>query len=68
MYVVATVNAGSIKNAITVPDAAVLRDNENQPFVYASFPTISLADVRSRWAKARQDQRRSPADSKLAIV
>jgi cobalt-zinc-cadmium efflux system membrane fusion protein len=37
MYVVATVNAGNIKNALTVPDAAVLRDTENQPFVYAQF-------------------------------
>ncbi len=35
MYVVATVNAGSIPNAIALPDAAVLRDSENQPFVYA---------------------------------
>ncbi len=34
MYVVSTVNAGKIRNAIVVPDAAVLRDNENQPFVY----------------------------------
>ncbi len=36
MYVVATVNAGTIANAIALPDAAVLRDNENQPFVYAA--------------------------------
>ncbi len=35
MYVVTTVDAGSIRNAIALPDAAVLRDNENQPFVYA---------------------------------
>lgn len=34
MYVTVTVNAGAIPNAITVPDAAVLRDTENQPFVY----------------------------------
>ncbi len=34
MYVVATVDAGSIQNAIALPDAAVLRDSENQPFVY----------------------------------
>ncbi|MGB8472527.1 MAG: efflux RND transporter periplasmic adaptor subunit [Candidatus Acidiferrum sp.] len=34
MYVTAIVNAGSIANALTVPDAAVLRDAENQPFVY----------------------------------
>jgi cobalt-zinc-cadmium efflux system membrane fusion protein len=36
MYVVATVNAGTIRNAIALPDAAVLRDSENQPFVYAA--------------------------------
>jgi membrane fusion protein, heavy metal efflux system len=35
MYVVATVNAGTIRDAIALPDAAVLRDTENQPFVYA---------------------------------
>ena len=28
------VNAGTIQNAIALPDAAILRDNENQPFVY----------------------------------
>jgi len=33
--VVATVNAGTISNAIALPDSAILRDNENQPFVYA---------------------------------
>jgi RND family efflux transporter MFP subunit len=36
MYVVATVNAGRISNAIALPDAAILRDSENQPFVYAA--------------------------------
>lgn len=35
MYVTATVNAGKIQNAIALPDAAILRDSENQPFVYA---------------------------------
>ena len=35
MYVNAVVRAGSIRDALTVPDAAVLRDTENQPFVYA---------------------------------
>ncbi len=34
MYVVATVDTGTIQNAIAVPDSAVLRDSENQPFVY----------------------------------
>ncbi|MFZ0295525.1 MAG: efflux RND transporter periplasmic adaptor subunit [Candidatus Sulfotelmatobacter sp.] len=34
MYVTATVQAGRIQNAIALPDAAVLRDSENQPFVY----------------------------------
>ena len=35
MYVTATVNAGKILKAMVLPDAAVLRDAENQPFVYA---------------------------------
>ena len=34
MYVTATVDAGVIPGALVVPDAAVLRDAENQPFVY----------------------------------
>jgi cobalt-zinc-cadmium efflux system membrane fusion protein len=34
MFVTALVGAGSIPDTITVPDAAVLRDTENQPFVY----------------------------------
>ena len=36
MYCVATVTAGVIPHAIAVPDAAVLRDDENQPFVYVA--------------------------------
>ena len=34
MYVVANVKAGAIANALTVPASSVLRDAENQPFVY----------------------------------
>ncbi|HLH09223.1 MAG TPA: efflux RND transporter periplasmic adaptor subunit [Terriglobales bacterium] len=34
MYVVATVKGGTIQNALLVPNAAVMRDAENQPFVY----------------------------------
>ena len=36
MYCTVTVTAGVIQNAIGVPDAAVLRDDENQPFVYVT--------------------------------
>ncbi|HLZ39913.1 MAG TPA: efflux RND transporter periplasmic adaptor subunit [Candidatus Sulfotelmatobacter sp.] len=36
MYVVASVDAGTIPHAIALPDAAVLRDSENQPFVYVA--------------------------------
>jgi cobalt-zinc-cadmium efflux system membrane fusion protein len=36
MYVVANVKAGVMTNAIALPDAAVLRDTENQPFVYVA--------------------------------
>jgi membrane fusion protein, heavy metal efflux system len=34
MYVAAMLQAGVIRDALTVPDAAVLRDTENIPFVY----------------------------------
>jgi cobalt-zinc-cadmium efflux system membrane fusion protein len=34
MYVTAVVRAGVIPNALSVPDAAVLRDTENMPYVY----------------------------------
>jgi membrane fusion protein, heavy metal efflux system len=36
MYCVATVTAGTISNAIAVPDSSILRDDENQPFVYVA--------------------------------
>ena len=36
MYCVATVTAGTILNAIAVPDSSILRDDENQPFVYVA--------------------------------
>ena len=34
MYVTAMVRAGVIPNALMIPDAAVLRDTENMPYVY----------------------------------
>lgn len=34
MYVTAIVQAGAITDALAVPDSAVLRNDENQPFVY----------------------------------
>ena len=34
MYVTAQVRAGVVPNALMVPDAAVLRDTENMPYVY----------------------------------
>ena len=37
MYCTVTVTAGSIPNAIAVPDSSVLRDDNNQPFVYLAF-------------------------------
>jgi membrane fusion protein, heavy metal efflux system len=43
MYVTATVNAGTTRNAIAVPDAAILRDDENQPFVYVTAGTDQFA-------------------------
>ena len=34
MYVTAVVSAGTIPNALSVPDAAMLRDAQNMPYVY----------------------------------
>lgn len=34
LYVTAVVQAGTVANAIAVPDAAVLRNSQNEPFVY----------------------------------
>jgi membrane fusion protein, heavy metal efflux system len=34
MYCTAVITAGAIRNAVAVPDAAVLRDDQNNPFVY----------------------------------
>jgi len=34
MYVTATVRAAALQNVLTVPEDAVLRDTENEPFVY----------------------------------
>jgi cobalt-zinc-cadmium efflux system membrane fusion protein len=43
MYVTAIVHAGKIQNALLVPDAAVLRDSENQPFVYVGAGSNQFA-------------------------
>jgi cobalt-zinc-cadmium efflux system membrane fusion protein len=36
MYCTVTVTAGAIADAIAVPDSSVLRDDNNQPFVYVA--------------------------------
>lgn len=43
MYVTAEVHAGTISNALTVPDAAVLRDADNMPYVYLQSGTNQFA-------------------------
>src|SRR5579859_3830711 len=43
MYCTVTVTAGSIPNAIAVPDSSVLRDDNNQPFVYLAINTNQFA-------------------------
>lgn len=49
MYVTATVLAGEIRGALVVPDSALLRDAENEPFVYVSIGNDQFArrDVRT---------------------
>ena len=48
MYVTANVNAGKIQNAFAVPDASVLRDTENQPFVYVATSSSAQANQFGR--------------------
>ncbi len=37
MYCTVTVTAGAISDAIAVPDSSILRDDNNQPFVYVAI-------------------------------
>ena len=43
MYVTASVRAGAVANALLVPEAAVLRDDENMPFVYVQTGSNQFA-------------------------
>jgi membrane fusion protein, heavy metal efflux system len=43
MYVAATVRAAALQNVLTVPDAAILRDTENEPFVYVQTAANEFA-------------------------
>ena len=43
MFVTATVVAGQIKDALLVPDSAVLRSSENEPFVYLAVGSGQFA-------------------------
>lgn len=46
LYVTAIVKAGSIPDALTIPDAAILRDTENQPFAYVQDAANSTKFAR----------------------
>jgi cobalt-zinc-cadmium efflux system membrane fusion protein len=58
MYVTAIVSAGSIPNALALPDAAVLRDTENMPFVYVETGANQFArrQVSLGFTRAGQTQ------------
>lgn len=43
MYVNAVVRASALENVLTVPDAAILRDTENEPFVYVQTGATEFA-------------------------
>jgi cobalt-zinc-cadmium efflux system membrane fusion protein len=43
MYVTAELHAGTIPNAVTVPDASVLRDTDNMPYVYIQTAASQFA-------------------------
>lgn len=43
MYVNAEVRAAALQNVLTVPDSAVLRDTENEPFVYVQSQSTEFS-------------------------
>jgi cobalt-zinc-cadmium efflux system membrane fusion protein len=71
MYVTATVNTGVVRDAIAVPDAAVLRDSENQPFVYVEtagekFGRRSVTLGESQQGKTQITSGLNPGDRFIA--
>lgn len=71
MYVTATVNAGAVKNAIAVPDSAILRDAENEPFVYTEtadgkFGRRSVSVGESQQGKTQIESGLNPGDRFIA--
>jgi len=71
MYVTATVSAGAVKNAIAVPDSAILRDSENEPFVYVEtadgrFGRRSVSVGESQQGKTQIESGLDPGDRYIA--
>jgi cobalt-zinc-cadmium efflux system membrane fusion protein len=56
MYVAVTVKAGKIANAIALPDAAILRDSENEPFVYAATAANQFGKVSVKLGESLNGQ------------
>ena len=58
MYVTVRVSAGAIPRAIAVPDAAILRNDENEPFVYieSSANTFGRREVAIGESQAGKTQ------------
>lgn len=54
MYVTATVVAGKIANALLVPDSAILRNAENEPFVYVEAGQNQFARRLVKVAESNQ--------------
>ena len=75
MYVDVSIESGRVSTGLLVPVSAVLRDDENLPFVYVALPDGSFArrhvtlgyrdsqnyDVTSGLAERRQDRRQRRA-------
>lgn len=71
MYVTATVSAGVVKNAIAVPDSAILRDSENEPFIYVQtadgrFGRRSVSVGESQQGKTQIESGLDPGDRYIA--
>jgi multidrug efflux pump subunit AcrA (membrane-fusion protein) len=56
MYVTAVVQADKTKNALAVPDSAVLRDSNNEPFVYIQTAPDQFARRSVTLGQAKEGQ------------
>ena len=60
MYVHVLIHSRQESTGMLIPVSAILRDDENLPFVYVSSPMAALPGGKLRWATLDGDQYEIP--------